>query len=386
MSQARICLISLRGTNSHAAWCSNYEFEDVICGVDDVDLFSLRPGKSFRTKEWIARRLVWRRGLRELIPYVNPGLQTVTLQHDYELFVYICMNPADLIYLSAVKGWKERCKTKICVMVEFYSGWVREYGFHLSLLQDFDRVVTSFGGSVDAIGKAVGRPCHHVPLAADLRRFSPYPDPPGRRIDVYSIGRRFDPEHRALLKLASRKEIFYVYDTVPGLLIQPTDYREHRDLVANCIQRARFFVAYPAKVDEIDETRGQSEVGARFFEGAAGGAVLVGRPPTASAFTQDFDWRDAVVDVGSSEDSLAAALSPFISDPERTTALGRKNAVEALRRFDWGHRWQRILEIAGLQPQPRLEARLARLDRLASEVESTPLFSQPNGSTRTATP
>ena len=29
--------MSLRDTNKHAAWCSNYEFEDVICEVDEVD-------------------------------------------------------------------------------------------------------------------------------------------------------------------------------------------------------------------------------------------------------------------------------------------------------------------------------------------------------------
>ena len=34
---SRICMVSLRGLNQQAAWCSNYEFEDVVCTLDQVD-------------------------------------------------------------------------------------------------------------------------------------------------------------------------------------------------------------------------------------------------------------------------------------------------------------------------------------------------------------
>jgi hypothetical protein len=370
-AQARVCLVSQRGVNHLAAWCSNYEFEDVICSVDDVDLFELSPGTAYDARKWVMRRMIWKPGLRNLVPHVNPGVQPITLEHDYDLFVYICSTPADLIYLAGIDGWKDRCRKKVCYIVEFFAGWTKEYAFHLNLLKQFDHVTFCFSGSVEAVQGAIDRPVHHVPLAADVLRFSPYPNPPERSIDVYSMGRRPESAHRALLELAARKEIFYIYDTIPGLLIQPRDHREHRDLVASFGQRARFFVAYPAKVDATHETRGQSEVGARFYEGAATGAVMIGQAPTVPAFAKDFDWPGAVIDIGLTDRSLDAALSPFLADPNLAARLGRRNAIEALRRFDWSYRWKDILRIAGLQASPRLDERLARLNQLAMVAEAS---------------
>ena len=368
-------MVSLRGANKHAAWCSNYEFEDVICDIDDVDLYSLKPGKAYDARQWFVRRLIWRPGLRGLTPHLNPGLQPIAIEKDYDLFTYVCMNPADLIYLSAIKGWKERCRKKICFMVEFYAGWLKEYAFHLSLLEDFDEVVLCFSGSVPAVQGAVGRPCHHVPLGADAFRFSPFPNPPERCIDVYSMGRRSETAHECLLKKAARRELFYIYDTIPGLLVQPQDHRQHRDLVANCAKRSRFFVAYPAKIDVADETRGQSEVGARFFEGAATGAVLLGQAPTIPAFAKAFNWPDAVVEIGSTERGLNAVLESFKTDPKRFQTASRRNVVEALRRFDWAYRWKEMLRIAGMEPTSRLAQREKQLHELAALAESQPLDS-----------
>jgi hypothetical protein len=371
VKQPRVCMVSLRGANSHAAWCSNYEFEDVICSIDDVDLFTLSPGAAHSAREWLARRMVWKPGVRRLTKYINPGLQPISVERDYDLFVFVCMNPADLIYLSAVKGWRQRCAKAVCFMVEFYAGWAKEYEYHLSLLRDFDSVALCFSGSVETVQGVVGRPCYHVPLAADVFRFSPFPNPPERCIDIYSMGRRVEEIHRAFLAMAARRELFYVYDTLPGLLIRPTDHRQHRELVANFAKRSRYFVAYPAKVGVADETRGQSEIGARYFEGAASGAVLVGQAPTVASFARQFDWPDATIELGSSADSAVTALARLEADPERVRILGRRNALEAIRRFDWCYRWREVLEMAGMQPTERLLKREAALCELAATEEVT---------------
>ena len=223
-----------------------------------------------------------------------------------------------------------------------------------------------------AVQGAVGKPVHHVPLGADIFRFTPYPNPPQRVIDVYSMGRRSEVAHEALLKKASRRELFYIYDTLPGLLIQPKDHRQHRDLVANCAKRSKFFVTYPAKVDMADETRGQSEVGARFFEGAATGAVLVGQAPTIPAFAKEFNWPNAVVDIGSTESDLDAALQPFVSDPARFAALSKRNAVEAIKRFDWSYRWREMLGLVGMQLTAKHLEREKQLAALAAQAEAVP--------------
>lgn len=365
---ARVCIVSLRGINKHAAWCSNYEFEDVIAGVDDVDLYTLEPGTAYDTRQWFARRMVWKPGLRRLTPFLNPGLKKVVLDRDYDLFVFVCMNPSDLIYLSAVEGWKDRCKKRVCYMVEFYAGWVKEYAYHLSLLEDFDFVTQSFSSCVAAVAAASGRPCHAVPLGVDTQRYTPLPDPLPRSIDVYSMGRRVESAHDALLARARQRELFYIYDTIPGLNITPRDYVQHRELVANFGKRARFFIAYPAKVDTAEETRGASEVGARFFEGAATGAVLLGQAPNVQAFRHDFHWQDAIVDLGSTAESVNAFLSTVERDRERYAAAGKRNAVEALKHFDWAYRWKELLRIAGLAPHPKLAAREQRLNDLAASA------------------
>jgi hypothetical protein len=363
---ARVCLASLRGTKKLAAWCSNYEFEDVIADVDDVDMVTLGPGRASAPREWLVRRFVYRSGIRQLAARMNPGLRVQTLDKDYELFVFVCMNPSDLIYLNGLRGWKERCRIKVCYMVEFYAGWLKEFAFHLGLLADFDHVTLCFEGSVTAVRELIGKPVHHVALAVDTLRFTPFPDPPGRVVDVYSMGRRSEPIHQALLGMAARRETFYVHDTIPGGLIQPTDYRQHRDLVANFAKRSRFFVAYPAKV-ENDEPRGQSEVGARFFEGAAAGAVMLGRAPTAPTFAEKFYWPHAVVDAGSTEEQLRAALAPFKAEPKLVETTGRRSATEALRKFDWVYRWKDILRLTGLEASPRLLQREHQLHGLAAQ-------------------
>jgi hypothetical protein len=364
---ARVCIVSLRGINKHAAWCSNYEFEDVIGDVDDVDLFTLEPGVAHARREWLSRRLIWRPGLRHLTPYVNPGLRKIKLQHRYDLFVFVCKNPSDLIYLSAVDGWKD-CKKRVCYMVEFYAGWAKEYAYHLSLLEGFDFVAQSFSSCVPAVAAASGRPCHAVPLGVDTLRYTPQPDPLPRSIDIYSMGRRVESAHDALLARARKRELFYIYDTIPGLNITPRDYVQHRELVANFGKRARFFIAYPAKVDTAEETRGASEVGARFFEGAATGAVLLGQAPTVQAFANDFNWPDALVDLGSTAESVNAFLATMARDADRYAAAGKRNAVEALKRFDWAYRWKELLRIAGLAPHPKLIERERTLNELAARA------------------
>jgi hypothetical protein len=367
---ARICMVSMRGINKHAAWCSNYEFEDVVASVDDVDMFTLEPGSVYGARQWLARRIAWKPGLRALTPFLNPGLKKVVIDRDYDVFIFVCMNPSELIYLSAVEGWQKHCRKRICYMAEFYSWWETEYAYQLSLLADFDFVAQSHLSCIDAIARASGRPCHDVPLGVDTLRFTPFPDPPVRCIDVYSMGRRVETTHGLLLEHARRRELFYIYDTIPSLNITPRDYVQHRELVANLGMRARFFIGYPAKIDTEKETGGTSVIGARYFEGAATGAVLLGQAPTAPEFKRIFHWPDAIVEIGSTADSVASFLAMMKPEAERFAAASRRNAVEALKHFDWAYRWKELLRLARVAPHPRLEARERRLHDLAAAADS----------------
>ena len=362
-SPPRVLMPTLRRINSHAAWCGIYEFEDVIRKVDDVQLLELEQGEWFAPRHRIARSLAWH-GRHPALAGMNPGLKPVVVDRDYDLLVFVCMNVWDLLYLNAIHDWQSRCRVKVCYMAEFYSGQASQYDHLLRTLAGFDHVLTSFSGSAPAVTRAIGKPCKHVPFATDVLRFTPFPKPPRRVIDVYSIGGRSAPVHEALLQLVATRDLFYVYDTIPSALVQPSSVKQHRDLLANCAKRSRFFVAYEAKFGST-ENQGQSEVGARYFEGTAAGAVLLGRAPTVPSFRDDFPWPDPVVEVGVDGCDVAAVLDSLATKQELMDRLGARNAVHALRRHDWGHRWNSVLQIAGVAPRLALAKRLQVLEALA---------------------
>lgn len=366
-SRARVLVVTLRRLNTHAAWCSNFEFEDVIRSVDDVDMLELEPGPHFELRQHIARSVAWRSRYRTF-SNLNPGVKPVKLNRDYDVFVFVCMNVWDLLYLNAVADWQARCKVKLCYMAEIYAGQAGKLRHLLRRLEDFDHVFQSFLGSVNAIGKIVSRPCHHLPHAADVLRFTPFPKPPARVIDVFSMGRRCEPVHQALRHLAAGRDFFYLYDTLASPLLRPSHLIEHREMLASAARVSRFFITFPAKFGD-DETDGQSEAGARYFEGTAAGAVLLGQAPTALAFRRDFPWRDAVVELNADGSDVADVLADLGRRPGELKRLGVRNAVAALRWHDWGHRWSSILETSGLDQRAALNERVRALEALTAEAE-----------------
>jgi hypothetical protein len=65
---------------------------------------------------------------------------------------------------------------------------------------------------------------------------------------------------------------------------------------------------------------------------------------------------------------VADLLAAWDARPAQRERLSARNAVAALRRHDWGHRWQSILKIAGCVRRPALTARLRACERLADDV------------------
>ena len=181
-----------------------------------------------RGKNRIARRVeafLWERGWA-----FN---REIRVAKEYDLFFAFCLNPHDLRYLKHIKGLHGQCRRSVCVIGELWPSRIAEYRADLEALRSFDQIFSNLHSSVDLIAKATGRPCHFLPLGIDALRFCPVPDNPARTIDVYSIGRRAQDEHRALLASAERGKMLYVYDTVADFDV--VDTREHRVLLANLI-------------------------------------------------------------------------------------------------------------------------------------------------------
>jgi hypothetical protein len=341
-----------------------YEAQDVLLDIDDVDLICYESGRGFRFKEKWQRRLLYRDVSRRLI-LQNPGLHRVRLTREYDLFVAVCQSYWDLLYINAIDGWKDRCKTSVCWIEEMWASQLTSYKHWLHVLRRFDHVFIGCSGTVAPLSSAIDRTCHWLPGGVDTLRFNPYPNPPARVIDVYSFGRRWDGIHRALLQAAESKDIFYVHDTFRGADMEPYDHRQHRDLMANVAKRSRHFVVAPAKIDAREDTQGQSEIGNRYYEGAAAGSVMIGQSPSCAAFKELFPWQDAVIEIQPDGSDVVDVLAAFRSNPRSASAIGRRNAEQALLRHDWVYRWKEIFRVAGISPSPGMGAREVHLKKLA---------------------
>jgi hypothetical protein len=363
--KARICMPTTRLFNRRAYQCSLHEAEDVLAEVDDVDLIRLEPLPGFRRRESLQRRFTFRDFSGRLV-FMNPGLRSVTLTRDYDLFVAVCQNHWDLLYINAVKGWKDRCRASVCWLDEIWAADVHVLRHWLPALRSFDYVFIGCRGTVQLVSEAIGRPCRWLPGAVDLFRFTPMPRPPQSAIDIYSIGRRWDGMHQALLRESRRLNLFYVHDTFPGMAnLLPFDSGQHRDLFANIAKRSRYFVVAPAKMNVREETQGQVEIGFRYFEGAAAGTVMIGDVPDCDAFREAFPWPDAVVPVASDGSDVVRVLAALDADRERVESIRQRNATQSLLRHDWAHRWKEILQVSGIGASPALLARESALRDLA---------------------
>ena len=360
-----------RGFSRRAFQCCSYEAQDVLVESDHVDLVSLEAGRGLRLREHWLRRLAHRDPTGRLMR-VNPGLRTVNLRQSYDLFLVHCQINKELHYINALKGWERRCRASICVLDEIWTADILEQRrLFVSALKRFDHVVVGLEGSVDALSNLLGRQCHFVPPAVDTIRFSPYPNPPQRVIDVFSFGRHREPVHEALLRMAAGRELFYMHDTLAdGGESRVRDHRQHRDLLASYAKRSIGLLVAQAKCDGPGETCGQIEVPNRYYEGAAAGAILVGQRPECGYFDRLFDWPEAVVEIKPDGSDTESVIAGLLDDPVRAKEIGRRNAEEALRCHDWVYRWKEILAIAKLEPTPRMRARELRINQLADLAQA----------------
>src|SRR2546426_439578 len=226
--EPRICMPTFSAFARHVFRTGSYEGEDVLVDCDDVDVIHLEASRGFAFGEKVLRRLVYHDVSRRLVSF-NPGIRPVRLTREYELFMLVCPFLQDVWYANAIQGWRDHCRTSICWIDEFWIKNVQQLQYWLPVLSRFDYVILGIPGAGKALGNAIGRPCHEILAGVDTVRFSPYPNPPARLIDVYSVGRRLEGIHRSLLKSAA-KEIFYIHDTLDGVAdSEIRDYAQHRD-------------------------------------------------------------------------------------------------------------------------------------------------------------
>jgi hypothetical protein len=271
--------------------------------------------------------------------------------------------------MRQLEPWLQNCRKSVCYVEEMWREEPKTRRKLVRQLAKFDHILLGCYDSIEPLAEEIERPVTYFPPAVDSLAFCPYPDPPERCIDIYWMGRRTDLTHEALRALASDRSLFYLYDTIRGN--HPVDYREHRRLLAELIMRTKYFVANPAKRNDVPgSTHGQQELGSRHFEGAAGGAVMIGKVPETPVFAKYFTGEGAVFDMPYDTDDVASVYDTLESEPQAVERMRLANLRQSLLKHDWAYHWREFLPKVGMEPLPQLTARIEHLGNLAAAIRS----------------
>jgi hypothetical protein len=357
------------------AFCLQYEFEDVVAdvtGADRVDVGD-REALEFSRRAYKLARFATRS--RRFAGACAPRPSRVRLERDYDLFFPVFNHAHELFALATVPDWRQRCRVAACFVNEIYL----LPGYLLELLAEFDHVFIGARHAVGEVARIVGRPCTYLPLAADVLRFSPFPELPPRAIDVCNIGRRSPVTHDALVRLARDRRIFYYYDSVAASgdgqkqrTFRIDNASEHRLLLASLLQRSRYFIANRGRVNEPEFTMGRDEMPGRFYEGAAAGTVMLGEPVRTKEFERQFGWPDALIRLPFDSADVGRILDELDEDPQRLARIRRDNVGNAALRHDWVYRLRTVFETVGIPPTEAMLAREKRLQALAALALEAP--------------
>jgi hypothetical protein len=358
----RVLIFSLRNIFGKALFrCPHYEFEDIICEIDSAVLLApeLRPS-TMRSR--FATRLAYHTPIA-----FNPGIRRIPAKTRYDIFFAICGHPQDLIMVNAVSNVRNICRTSVCLIDEFWlRGMMVRHSTFLRILAKFDVVMLYYSQTVKPLAEQIDRRCVFLPPGIDAILFCPHPGLPKRVIDVCSIGRRSEITHQRLLRMVQESGLFYLHDSIGGS--QAINSKEHRALLANIAKRSRYFIVSPGKFGEPDARGTQIEIGNRYFEGAASGAIMVGERPKNEEFERLFDWPEAVTQLPYDSCDIDVLIKDLDADPQRQDRIRQTGVAQALMRHDWVYRWEAVLKIVGLEPMQGVLERKERLRKLAEIV------------------
>ncbi|MEM8829711.1 MAG: glycosyltransferase [Cyanobacteria bacterium P01_G01_bin.19] len=365
----RILVVSVRGFRFQVANCCYYEFEDLLSSLEGSKLHCPGDENAF---PFNSARKIYRiakyAGLSDpLAAKFAPFPSELVLKQKYDLLFAVLDNPWQMHLLESIKGWRENCHQAACYLTEMWLPDLDNWRLAKEPWNDFDHIFLGLTHCIEGLRKLVKPPITYIPYAVDTLRFSSYPNPPQRSIDVSYVGRRALNVHEALINRSAQDNFFYFYDTVKGKL-EIGNPREHRILLANLFQRSRYTINSYAKFDEIAETGGTQEIGSRFFEGAAAGTVMVGMPPSGDLFSHYFDWEDPIIKVDLRSEDVVEAIAELDAQPERLDRISKRNTANCLLKHDWVYRWRDMLDVLGLKPSSQMIAREKYLQELGKSI------------------
>jgi hypothetical protein len=362
VADPKLCLASDFNDGNHLSNGLCYEACHAIASIGNSSIIS--PVGVGHGEIWKAANKVYKRVTG--LPHI--ATERVDLREQFDCFLYICMNPENLVALNAIRGWQENAARSAVFLFETWSAMAHKNRHFLRLLDDFDHVFLFNADSVPTIQTYTSTPCSFLPAASDCLKATPYPRAEPRTIDIFGMGRTWTPVHEQLIEMTRTGDLFYLWDHTPGDVTHGYDIARLR--THNLIRRSRFFTSFNfAQGDKLPFSAGEDAIAARMFEAAGGGAVQIGTAPRVPEFHQLFDWPDALIEIPQDPLDLRAFYQELQSDPRRIHHASVRAASNALRRHDWIYRLEVILQTLGLPEPSGVAKRKGRLATLAALAE-----------------
>ena len=367
----KVLLVSVCGQSPVAVRALSLECERVVSSFEGVDLLDVgdRPvAPKWRTS--IDRK---QPTLSGLIPS-PPGLDG---DERYDLVVIHSMLARDLNRCTPLNRLLDRAERSALWVHELWAKNIHtQHRGELDWFRRFDRMYIGLDGTVGPMHDALGIPVRGLLHGGDILSWLPPTDPEPRRvIDLTWFGARSAETHEALLDLAARKNLLYMYDTMRPNSLYGVD--EHRRAFFDRSHRGKLMFVNPAKAI-VPEHRGDQmgEIGYRYVEIAAAGGVMIGCEPTSPTWHRLFNWHGACTHVPVGSPDVEGPVMDLLGDPERLESISRRNRAQALRTMDIAHRWRDILEDFGFDLPPALLERTKRMNELADTL-APPLEASP---------
>ncbi len=278
----------------------------------------------------------------------------------------VLMGPEDYSPLDTFKQWDRSAGFKILYLFDTME---RQLSSIRAVLRSakWDLTITSFQGAVPFLEEQTQRRWLAVPQGVKLDRFRPAVAR-DRLIDFSAYGRRLSNVHESVKRFCADTGRYYDYTTTSRLMpgVTPQEQYNH---YAWRLRHSAFNFCWPVETTNPDRVRTFSPITCRWFEAAASGAVVVGRPPKDPSFAEMFG-EGLIVPVGPErgEDDLRRLWQRLLEDRDAHLEAARRRHTMLSENWTWERRVKDILNIAGLaKPDETPEAEERSLEGALQE-------------------
>ncbi len=172
-----------------------------------------------------------------------------------------------------------------------------------------------------------------LPFGVDTNVFDSVPGE--RPIFAYSMGRRYDPLHQALLRYCSERGLDYRFTQRPG------EFPDAMEL-GRMVGSTQYFIVSPPNLADPGRTGGYSPFVMRYLEGLAAGARLLGVLPGSGEYERLLPL-DAILTVAPDGSDLAAKLDADRANREARSAVERARVL-VREQHSWARRAEQIFD------------------------------------------